>query len=160
MTCHPDTQTQASRPGRTLGESVGGISEMDCSDWSNGIRYHIFVTGPDSEFKLSVGRTSPVYLLEIEDLFTQGWQPGRTVGEAVCGILVMDSSDWSNVIRHHNLDTRSDTEFTGTGVIEDKHSTDGQIAIHRQIDVREQRVNANTMVCGRSAITNRVRASV
>jgi len=39
-------------------------------------------------------------------------------------------------------------------------STDGQIAINRQIDVRELRVNAHTIVCGRSAITNRVRASV
>ena len=42
---------------------------------------------------------------------TQGWQPGRSFGEAVGGILAMDSSDWSNVIRHYTLDTRSDTEF-------------------------------------------------
>ncbi len=47
-----------------------------------------------------------------------------------------------------------------TGVIENNVSTDGQIAINRQIDVRELRVNAHTIVCGRSAITNRVRASV
>jgi len=40
------------------------------------------------------------------------------------------------------------------GVIENNVSTDGQI------DVRELRVNAHTIVCGRSAITNRVRASV
>jgi hypothetical protein len=46
------------------------------------------------------------------------------------------------------------------GVIENNDSTDGQIAINRQIDVRELRVNADTIVCGRSAITNRVRASV
>jgi hypothetical protein len=26
-------------------------------------------------------------------------------------MLVMDSSDWSNMIRHHTLDTRFDTEF-------------------------------------------------
>jgi len=45
----------------------------------------------------------------------------------------------------------------GRGVIENNVSTDGQIAINRQIDVRELRVNANTIVCGRSAITNRVR---
>ena len=41
--------------------------------------------------------------------------------------------------------------------------TDGQIAKNHQIDVRELRVkpvNAHTIVCGRSAITNRVRASV
>jgi len=30
--------------------------------------------------KLSVGRTCPVYLLEIEGLLTQGWRPGRTFG--------------------------------------------------------------------------------
>jgi hypothetical protein len=45
-------------------------------------------------------------------------------------------------------------------VIENKHSTDVQIAINRQIDVRELRVNPNTMVCGRSANTNRIGASV
>jgi len=48
----------------------------------------------------------------------------------------------------------------GRGVIENNVSTDGQIAINRQIDVRELRVNARTIDCGRSAITNRVRASV
>ena len=31
--------TQGSRTGRTVVESVGGILGMDCSDWSNGIRY-------------------------------------------------------------------------------------------------------------------------
>jgi hypothetical protein len=46
------------------------------------------------------------------------------------------------------------------GVIENNVSTDGQIAINRQIDVRELRVNAHTIDCGRSAMTNRVRASV
>jgi len=40
------------------------------------------------------------------------------------------------------------------GVIENNVSTDGQIAINRQIDVRELRVIAHTIVCGRSAITN------
>ena len=44
--------TQGSRPGRTLGESVGGIFEMDNFDWSNRIRYHIFDTRPDTEFNL------------------------------------------------------------------------------------------------------------
>ena len=43
--------TQGSRPGRTVGESVGGILEMYSSDWSNGIRYHVFDTRPDTEFK-------------------------------------------------------------------------------------------------------------
>ena len=50
--------TQESQPGRTFGESVGGIFEMDRSDWywsnanANGIRirYHIFDTRPDTEF--------------------------------------------------------------------------------------------------------------
>jgi hypothetical protein len=44
--------TQGSRPSRTLGESVVGISEMDFSDSSNGIRYHIFVTRPGTEFSV------------------------------------------------------------------------------------------------------------
>jgi hypothetical protein len=43
--------TQGSRPGRTVGGSVGGFSGMDCSDWSNGIQYQIFDTRPDTEFK-------------------------------------------------------------------------------------------------------------
>ena len=51
------------------------------------------------------------YLLEIEGLFTQGSRPGRTVGESVGGILEMDSSDWSNGIRYHIIDTRPDNEF-------------------------------------------------
>jgi len=55
--------------------------------------------------------TSPVYLLEIEGLFTQGRRPGRTVGESVGGIFEMDSSDWSNGIRYHIFQTRPDTEF-------------------------------------------------
>ena len=38
-------------------------------------------------FKLSVGRTCPVYLLDIEGLLTQGSRPGRTVGESVGGIF-------------------------------------------------------------------------
>jgi hypothetical protein len=48
----------------------------------------------------------------------------------------------------------------GWGVSENNYSTDGQIAINRQIDVRKMRVNAHTMVCGRSVMTNRVRSSV
>jgi len=42
--------TQGLRGGRTVGEPVGGILELDSSDWSNGIRYHIFDTRPDSGF--------------------------------------------------------------------------------------------------------------
>ena len=43
--------TQGSRPGRTFGELVGGIFDLDCSDWSSGIRYQIFDTRLDTEFK-------------------------------------------------------------------------------------------------------------
>jgi hypothetical protein len=118
-TCHPylleieGLLTQGWRPGRIVGESVGGILEMDtCSyDWSNGIRHHTFDTRSDTEFKLSVGVTCHAYLLEIEGLFTQGSQPGRTVGESVGGILEMASSDWSNGIQYHIIATRPDTEF-------------------------------------------------
>ena len=46
--------TQGSGPGRTVGESVGGIMKMDSSDSSNGIRYHIFDTRPDAEFNVSI----------------------------------------------------------------------------------------------------------
>ena len=46
--------TQGSRPGRTVGGSVGGFSGMDCSDWSNGIQDQIFYTRPDTEFKESI----------------------------------------------------------------------------------------------------------
>jgi hypothetical protein len=69
------------------------------------------------EVNLSVGRTCPFYLLEIEGLLTPGSRPGRTFGESVGGILEMDSSDWSSGIRHHTFDTRPDTEFN-----ENKHS--------------------------------------
>jgi len=60
MTSHPylleieGLFTQGWRPGRTVDESVGGIFEMDSSDWSNGIRYHTFDTRPDTEFKPSL----------------------------------------------------------------------------------------------------------
>ena len=42
-----------------FGESVGVIFEMDSSDWSNGIRYHIFDTRPDTEFKVAVNSFDP-----------------------------------------------------------------------------------------------------
>ena len=45
--------TQGSQPGRTFGKSVGGIFEIGSSDWSNRIRYHIFDTTSDTEFKVS-----------------------------------------------------------------------------------------------------------
>ena len=66
--------------------------------------------------KLSVERTCPFYLLEIEGLLTEGSRPGRTFGESVGGILEMDSCDWSSGIRYHVFDSRSDTEFKVLGV--------------------------------------------
>jgi hypothetical protein len=61
--------------------------------------------------KLGVGVTGHAEILEIEGLFTEGSRPGRTFGEAVGEIFEMDSSDWSNALRYHTIDTRSDTEF-------------------------------------------------
>jgi len=43
--------TQESRPGRSAGYLVGGMFALDGFDWSNGIRYHIFDTKPDTELK-------------------------------------------------------------------------------------------------------------
>jgi hypothetical protein len=50
--------TQGLRPGRTDGQPVGGIFKTDSSDWSNGIRYHIFDTIPNTKFKPSVPETT------------------------------------------------------------------------------------------------------
>ena len=44
--------TQGSRRGRTVGEPVGGIIEIDSSDFRNEIRYQTFDTRPDTEFKV------------------------------------------------------------------------------------------------------------
>jgi hypothetical protein len=66
-------------------------------------------------------------------------------------------SEWVDIWRIEGLLTQT---LYRNGCIENNVSTDGQIAINRQIDVCELRVNARTIVCGRSAITNRVRASV
>ena len=46
------------RPGRTVGESVGGVSEVDSSDGSNGFRfrYHAFDTRSDTESSLKAGK--------------------------------------------------------------------------------------------------------
>jgi hypothetical protein len=45
---------------------------------------------------------------KIDGLFAQGSRPGRTFCESVG---VIDSSHWSNMIRHHIFYTRPDTEF-------------------------------------------------
>ena len=63
------------------------------------------------QFKLPVRNKCHPYLLDIEGLFTQGWRPGRTLGESVGGISEIDSSDWSSGIRYHAFVTRPDTEF-------------------------------------------------
>jgi len=49
-----DLFTHGSRCSRTVGEPSSGFLEMDSSDWywSNGIRYHIFDTRPDTEFRM------------------------------------------------------------------------------------------------------------
>ena len=44
-------------------ESVGGIFEMDNSDWSSRIRYHIFDTRPDTE--LPASRFAPESTLKL-----------------------------------------------------------------------------------------------
>jgi hypothetical protein len=62
--------------------------------------------------KLGVGGTCPSDLLEIEYLSTQGLRLGRTVSESVGGMFEIDSADWSNGIRYHVFDTRSDTDFS------------------------------------------------
>jgi len=68
-----------------------------------------------SSVKLSVGVTCYAYLLEIDDLSTQGSRPGRTFGKSVGGIFEIGSSDLSNGIRYHTFDTRSDTELKLNG---------------------------------------------
>jgi len=51
--------TQGSRPGRNAGRSVGGIVELDSSDWANGIQYQTFDTRPDTEFKRRCKQSLP-----------------------------------------------------------------------------------------------------
>jgi len=45
--------THESRPGRISAGRRGQIFDLDCSDWSNGLRYHNFDTRPDTEFNLN-----------------------------------------------------------------------------------------------------------
>ena len=52
-----------------------------------------------------------MHLLGIEGLFAQGSRPGRSSADLVGGIFALDGSHWSNALRDHNLDTRTDTEF-------------------------------------------------
>ena len=63
---------------------------------------------PVGQLKLSVGVPGNADLLGIEGLFNQGLRPVRRVGRWV---FEMHSSDWSNGIRYHVFDTRSDSEF-------------------------------------------------
>ena len=51
VTCHDcKLETEGLLTQGSFGESVSGISEMVSSDWSNGIRYYMFGTKPDTEF--------------------------------------------------------------------------------------------------------------
>jgi len=59
--------TQGSRPGRTVGDSVDGIFETDSSDWSNGIRHHIFDTRPDTEFKPDLTLGAKCYKFQFRE---------------------------------------------------------------------------------------------
>jgi len=82
--------TQGWRPDRTFGESVGVIFVMDSSDWSNGIRYPIFDTRPDTEFKVSLKKCSrqakrwtSVSLCETVPAGGQDMHGGRVAGRAL-----------------------------------------------------------------------------
>jgi hypothetical protein len=69
VTSHPDLLdsegpfTQESRPSRTFGESFGVSFALECSDWSNGLRYHHFHNRPDTEFKVEGRRPRRVVTL-------------------------------------------------------------------------------------------------
>ena len=99
MTSHPyllDIEglfTQGWRPGRIVGKTVGGILKMDSSDWSNGIRYRIVFTRPDTEVKRlrgtnlgthdkTAGRLSFNGRLAVE-FFRDEW-PGQGGGSDEC----------------------------------------------------------------------------
>jgi len=41
--------TQGSRRGRSSGDLVGGVFDLDGSNWSNSLRYHNFDIKPDTE---------------------------------------------------------------------------------------------------------------
>jgi hypothetical protein len=60
------TFTQGSRSGRTVGESVGGMFEMDCSYGSNRLPYYKVDTKPDTEFiARGIDEPSPRVCLSI-----------------------------------------------------------------------------------------------
>jgi len=73
--------TQRSRPGRTVGESVGGILGMDNSDWSNGIRYHFVDTRHDTEFQPPLGTSVRPFVVKVEC-------------EQVCWLCTWGSAPW------------------------------------------------------------------
>jgi hypothetical protein len=75
--------TQGSRPGWTVGESVGGNFKMDSSDWSNGIRYHVFDTTSDTEFNSRTEGPKCVALRGKKYLSgPTGWTPHPAPGSA------------------------------------------------------------------------------
>jgi hypothetical protein len=66
--------TQGWRSGRSFAESVGGFLRVDSAAGSNGIRYNIFDTRPDSEFKMTVSRWD-VLSLRVHSLDDVPYQP-------------------------------------------------------------------------------------
>jgi hypothetical protein len=57
--------TQESRPGRISAGRRGRIFDLDCSDWSNGLRHHNFDTRSDTEFKvISISILSSCHLVD------------------------------------------------------------------------------------------------
>ena len=57
------------------------------------------------------GRHVSLISSEIEGLLTQESRPGQISAGRRCRIFDLDCSDWSNGLRYHNFDNRSDTEF-------------------------------------------------
>ena len=45
--------TQGWRPGRNSGEPVGGMFELDSSDWTNGLRFDTIPSIPDPTLSLT-----------------------------------------------------------------------------------------------------------
>ena len=98
----PDTKSQTKNP--KLAKRPMGVFRNSCifaHSQGQMIRAH---------HPLNSVSASHAEILDIEGLFAQGSRSGRTFGESVGGILEMESSVWSNGIRHHVFYTRPDTE--------------------------------------------------
>jgi len=73
--------THDSYPGRTVGKPVGGIFEMDSTDWSNGIRQRTFNAKPDTEFKVVLNSLG-------ESLFRQVFAANSVTSREFGGVAV------------------------------------------------------------------------